>query len=151
MGEEVAVKARIRSIGNSSAHAYQQELVAWVKERLPARAGVFLTHGEDRPREVVREQLLAAGIEAQAQLPKLDEAFELTAAAAPTERRRVARRVADEQLTDDWHNDYARLLLGLGRTLDELPDDAARRDLLRRMGICCRGERLGMGLQSRAN
>ena len=31
------------------------------------------------------------------------------------------------------HNDYARLLLGLGRTLEQLPDDGARRELLRRM------------------
>ena len=133
MGEEVVVKARIRSIGNYSAHADQQELVAWVKERLPVRAGVFLTHGEDRAREVLRERLLAAGIESPIQLPKLDEAFELAAAAAPTPRPRVARRVADEQITDDWHNDYARLLLGLGRTLEQLPDDAARRELLHRM------------------
>lgn len=132
MGEEVAVKARIRSIGNYPAHADQQELVAWVKERLPVHAGIFLTHGEDRAREVLREQLIAADIEPPIQLPKLDEAFALAAAAAPTPRRRVAQRVADEQITEDWHNDYARLLLGLGRTLDELPDDTARRDLLRR-------------------
>jgi metallo-beta-lactamase family protein len=132
MGEEIAVKARIRSIGNYSAHADQPELVAWVKERLPVRAGIFLTHGEDRAREVLREQLAAAGVGAAVHLPALDEAFEL-AAAAPAHRRRVAQRVADEQLADDWHNDYARLLLGLGRTLEALPDDAARRDLLRRM------------------
>jgi hypothetical protein len=30
-----------------------------------------------------------------------------------------------------WHNGYARLLIRLGRTLDALPDDAARRELLR--------------------
>jgi metallo-beta-lactamase family protein len=131
MGEEVAVKARIRAIGNYSAHADQQELVAWVEERLPVRAGVFLTHGEDHAREALRELLIAAGVEAPVELPKLDEAVALAAAPAP--RRRVAQRVADEQLTDDWHNDYARLLLGLGRAPEQLPDDAARRDLLRRM------------------
>lgn len=133
MGEEVAVKARIRAIGNYSAHADQQELVAWVAERLPVRAGVFLTHGEDHAREALRELLIAAGVEAPVELPKLDEAVALAAAAAPAPRRRVAQRVEDEQLTDDWHNDYARLLLGLGRTLEQLPDDAARRELLRRM------------------
>ena len=133
MGEEVAVKARLRSIGNYSAHADQPELVAWVKERLPVHAGLFLTHGEDHARQVLRELLLAAGIEAPIHLPKLDEAFELAATAAPPRRRRVAQRVEDAQLTDDWHNDYARLLLGLGRALEQLPDDAARRELLRRM------------------
>jgi metallo-beta-lactamase family protein len=133
MGEEVAVKARIRSIGNYSAHADQQELVAWIKERLPVHAGIFLTHGEDRAREVLRGQLLAAGVSAPIHLPKLDELCVLEAAAAPPRRRRVVQRVDDEQITDDWHNDYARLLLGLGRTLEQLPDDAARRALLRRM------------------
>ena len=133
MGEEVAVKARIRSIGNYSAHADQQELVAWIKERLPVHAGIFLTHGEDRAREVLRGQLLAACVSAPIHLPKLDEAFMLEAAPAPPRRRRVVQRVGDEQITDDWHNDYARLLLGLGRTLEQLPDDAARRALLRRI------------------
>jgi metallo-beta-lactamase family protein len=134
MGEEVAVKARIRSIGNYSAHADQPELVAWVQERLPVHAGLFLTHGEDHARGVLREQLLAAGVAAPIHLPMLDEAFELTAAAtAAPRRRRVAQRVDDAEITDDWHNDYARLLLGLGRSLEQLPDDAARRALLRRL------------------
>jgi metallo-beta-lactamase family protein len=132
MGEEVAVKARIRSIGNYSAHADQQELVAWIRERLPVRGGIFLTHGEDRAREALRAQLLAGGIDAPVHLPLLDEAFALEPA-APPRRRRVAQRVADEQITEDWHNDYARLLLGLGRALEQLRDDAARRELLRRM------------------
>ena len=43
------------------------------------------------------------------------------------------QRVEDAQTTDDWHNDYARLLLHLGRRLEGLPDHAARRDLFRRM------------------
>ena len=59
--------------------------------------------------------------------------YRLPAAAAPPQRRRVVQRVDDAQITEDWHNDYARLLLGLGRSLEELPDDAARCDLLRRM------------------
>jgi metallo-beta-lactamase family protein len=134
MGEEVAVKARIRSIGNYSAHADQQELVAWVKERQPVHAGIFLTHGEDQAREALRAELQDAGIGAPMRLPALDEAFALEAAAPPPRGRRVAERVEDAQLTQDWHNDYARLLLGLGRTLEQLPDDAARRELLRRMG-----------------
>ncbi len=132
-GEEIAVKARIRRIDNYSAHADQKELVAWVRERLPVRAGIFLSHGEDRARTALREQLIAAGCDAALiQLPALDESFELIARRRPA-RRRLLHRVADQQLTADWHNDYARLLLGLRHTLDGLPDDAARRALLERL------------------
>ena len=41
-GREVKVNARIRRIGNYSAHADQGELIAWIKERLPVHAGLFL-------------------------------------------------------------------------------------------------------------
>ena len=59
--EEVRVEARIREIGNYSAHADQKELVAWVVERLPVAGGIFLTHGEDPARAALREHLIAAG------------------------------------------------------------------------------------------
>jgi metallo-beta-lactamase family protein len=132
-GEEIAVKARIRRIDTYSAHADQKELVAWVRERLPVHAGIFLSHGEDQARAELRSHLIAAGCEAALiQLPKLDESFRLTAAKRPA-RRRVLHRVEGEQLTEDWHNDYARLLLGLRRTLEGLSDDTARRDLLGRL------------------
>lgn len=133
-GEEVAVKAQIRAIGNYSAHADQKELVAWVQARLPVAAGIFLSHGEDRARSALRAELVAAGCDADAiLLPGLDEAFSLAPAARPAGRR-VLHRVDEAQLREDWHNDYARLLLALGRTLERLADDAARRDLLRRLG-----------------
>ena len=97
-GEEIAVKARIRRIDNYSAHADQKELVAWVRERLPVRAGIFLSHGEDRARTQLREQLIAAGCEAALiQLPDLDESFVL-APARPPAHRRLLHRVAAEQL-----------------------------------------------------
>ena len=132
MGDEIAVKARIRKIDNYSAHADQKELVQWVVERLPVRSGIFLTHGEERAREVLREHLVAAGCAAEAIfLPKLDDGFALTVAAPALEA--AAERVAADQLVADWHNDYAALLLQLRQTLDALPGDAERRRLLRRL------------------
>jgi metallo-beta-lactamase family protein len=131
-GEEVASKARVRAIGNYSAHADQKELVAWVKERLPVRAGIFLTHGEDPARAALRDHLIAAGCDVSLiHLPKLDDRFELIAAAPVPEPR--ATRVPDSEIVADWHNDYAILLLDLSRRLDALPDDQARRALLRRL------------------
>jgi metallo-beta-lactamase family protein len=132
-GEEVASKARIRQIGNYSAHADQKELVAWVLERLPVRAGMFLTHGEDPARAALREHLIEEGCAGELiHLPRLDDSFELIAAAAPTKKPREAR-VPDSEIARDWHNDYAVLLLDLSRRLESLPDDHARRELLRRL------------------
>jgi metallo-beta-lactamase family protein len=132
-GDEVKVAARIRRIGNYSAHADQKELVDWVTERLPVRGGIFLTHGEDRAREVLREHLVGTGCEqALIHLPGLDDSFDLMAAAAAAPEPRAAR-IPVSEITRDWHNDYAVLLLDLSRRLEQLPDDATRRELLRRL------------------
>jgi metallo-beta-lactamase family protein len=132
-GEEVASAARIRQIDNYSAHADQKELVAWVVERLPVRGGIFLTHGEDRARAVLREHLIAAGCAGPLiQLPKLDASFDLVAAAAPAPEPRKPR-IPDSEIARDWYNDYAILLLDLSRELERLPSDQARRRLLRRL------------------
>lgn len=132
-GEEVAVKARIRQIENYSAHADQKELVAWVLERQPVRGGIFLVHGEDAACAALREHLSAAGLdEALIHLPRIDDSFELVAAAAPAPRPRRAR-IPDSEIARDWHNDYAVLLLDLSRRLERMPSDEARRDLLRRL------------------
>jgi metallo-beta-lactamase family protein len=132
-GEEVAVKARIREIGNYSAHADQKELVDWVVERRPVHGGIFLTHGEDPARAALREHLIAAGCaEALIHLPRIDESYELVAAGAPAPQPRQAR-IPDSEIARDWHNDYAVLLLDLSRRLERLPGDEARRELLRRL------------------
>ena len=76
----VPVRARIRSIGNYSAHADHSELMAWIKERLPAHGAIFLTHGEDEERAALRTALQDTGIAGdQVILPLLDDAFELRA------------------------------------------------------------------------
>ena len=132
-GEEVAVKARIREIGNYSAHADQKELVDWMVERQPVHGGIFLTHGEDQARAALREHLSAAGLaEDLIHLPRIDDRFELVAAGAPAAQPRRAR-IPDSEIARDWHNEYAVLLLDLSRQLDRLPGDEARRQLLRRV------------------
>ena len=132
-GEEIAVNARIREIGNYSAHADQKELVDWVLERRPVHGGIFLTHGEDQARAALREHLIAAGCAgALIHLPRMDDGFELVAAGAPAPQPRRAR-IPDSEIVRDWHNDYAVLLLDLSRQLERLPDDEARRQLLRRL------------------
>jgi metallo-beta-lactamase family protein len=130
LGDEIAIKARIRQIGNYSAHADQKELVAWVTERLPVHGGIFLTHGENPAREALRAQLIEAGCAgARIHLPELDDGFDLVAAKPAPGRKRIP----ESEITRDWHNDYALLLLELPRRLEALPDDRARHELLRRL------------------
>ena len=133
-GREVKVKARIRRIGNYSAHADQGELIEWVKERLPVHAGIFLTHGDDDARKVLREHLAAEGIDAdRIFMPGLDESVALKIDERPEVRQEKPARVAPDEITTDWYNDYASLLLKLGRTLEAMQDDKKRRALLGKM------------------
>lgn len=61
LGRHLTVKARIERLANVSAHADQQELLAWVKSmpRLPQQ--IHLNHGElgsaDRLRQLLRDRL----------------------------------------------------------------------------------------------
>lgn len=134
-GEEIAVRARIRTLDAFSAHADQRELVRWVERRLPVRQGLFLTHGEPSAMQAFRSHLAALGIDPRlVHLPSLDSAYELTAGATPrplaTESRLPPEAAA---LPSDWNNAYAHLLLELGRRLRAMPDDATRLATLERI------------------
>lgn len=60
MGEPIVVKAKIHTLGGLSAHAGRSGLLAWVGAAAASNPRVFLTHGEDRPRAMLKE-----GIEEQ--------------------------------------------------------------------------------------
>src|SRR5262249_26388410 len=128
-GEGGDVRATQRPPEALSGHADGPELVAWIRERLPVRLGMFLTHGEEESRAAFKQALVAAGCDgSKIFLPQLDDSFDLTAAAihAPRERRLPPEVVGRH----DWHNAYAGLVLALRRRLDALPDDRAREALL---------------------
>ena len=54
-GEEIAVKARIHTLGGFSGHAGQTELLQWFGSLAPCKPQVALTHGEARGREPLAE------------------------------------------------------------------------------------------------
>ena len=135
-GEEIAVRARIRTIDSFSAHADQHELVRWVERCLPVRQAIFLTHGEPAAMIAFRTHLAAAGLDpslrcdcprwTQASCSRLD---------APPQSLPSRSRLPPEAaaLPGDWHNAHSHLVLDLQRRLSELPDDAARLLLLDRL------------------
>lgn len=127
-GELVPVRARVRSLGNYSAHADHSELVAWVTRRLPAHGAIFLTHGEDEERQALRAALMhddgLAGD--QVLMPLLDDAFELRAEGVGGVEQPAQRRVDLSQVTSDWHNAYASFIIDLSHQLQTATSDADR-------------------------
>ncbi len=51
LGEPIAVKAQIHTMGGFSAHAGQSELLEWFGSMAASRPRVIVTHGEERARE----------------------------------------------------------------------------------------------------
>lgn len=126
-GEEIPVRARIRSVGNYSAHADHSELMAWITARLPAHGAIFLTHGEDEERTALRQALLASGVAGdQVIMPLLDDAVELQAGGVRTLVEPQARRMDLSELNADWHNAYSSFIIDLSNRLQSAPTDAER-------------------------
>jgi len=131
-GEEVAVRARIRTIDSFSAHADQGELVAWVQARLPVGNTIFMTHGEPDAMQGLRQKLEAIGCDGEHIIaPAIDDRFDLAVSKAP-ERHAQLKRISEAAATapTDWHNAYAKLLLDMGEKLKTMDDDDARAELL---------------------
>jgi metallo-beta-lactamase family protein len=130
-GEEVPVRARIRSMGNYSAHADHSELMKWIAARLPAHGAIFLTHGEDEERAALRQALLDTGIAGdQVILPLLDDAVELRAGGVEALVKPATRRLDLNQINADWHNAYSSFMLDLSARLQSAPSDAERLHLM---------------------
>jgi len=133
-GQEVSVKARIRSVDFYSAHADREQLVDWIRARFPVSGGIFLGHGEQSVIEALRSRLIKAKLDPNLVfVPQLDEVFDLSLDGAPKrhlDNPRLDPTSVSETATSDWHNDYAALLLELANDLRTLPDVETRRRLL---------------------
>ena len=122
-GTLVPVRAQIRSMGNYSAHADHSELMAWIKERLPAHGAIFLTHGEDEERAALRAAIMTLGIGGdQVILPLLDDYFELTAAGITAKVPAAVPRIDPLQVHSDWHNAYSDFSIRLSQRLQASSD-----------------------------
>jgi metallo-beta-lactamase family protein len=135
-GEEIRVRATIRSLEAYSGHADGPALVAWAKARGPVSGRIFLVHGEPDNRRALQQRLVDAGVEAACiESPEMDDNFRL--AADVCEAAEAPRRLSPGAAAElDWHNARSRLLLELDEAIDAAPDDAARMRLLDQLQAC---------------
>lgn len=75
-GEQIAVRARVHTLGGFSAHAGQSDLLRWFEPMAPSKPRVLLTHGEQGPRSALAARIQAAhGI--RSELPDIGQVVEL--------------------------------------------------------------------------
>ncbi|MDI1290955.1 MAG: MBL fold metallo-hydrolase [bacterium] len=74
--EQVPVRATVHTLGGFSAHASQTGLLKWASPFQASKPKVFLTHGEDGPRGVLRDRL-ASVLGLAASMPMYGDEVEL--------------------------------------------------------------------------
>ncbi|KAA5547152.1 MBL fold metallo-hydrolase [Roseiconus nitratireducens] len=132
-GAEFKVRANIRSLGNYSAHADQDELLDWIMERCPITGGLFLNHGEEDARATLRELLIKRGLDGdRIYRPQFDETFDLRPGTKPMSQGAPKPRLDVTKTAHDWHNDYAEFMLGLTHAL-EGASESQKYELLQRL------------------
>jgi metallo-beta-lactamase family protein len=75
-GEQVAVRAKIHTLGGFSAHAGQSDLLHWLGYVAPSKPRVVLTHGEDGPRRTLAG-LVEKKLRLKTILPRMGEVLEI--------------------------------------------------------------------------
>jgi len=132
-GEEVKVRARMRTLDLYSGHADAPELKAWLADRLPVRRGVFLVHGEDPALKALQTSLADLDRAPDALIPDIDDMYDLTGERAVRVERREPRLPGSSAGHRDWHNDYAELLLEINDAIEAAADRKAKSVIIRRI------------------
>lgn len=132
-GEDIRVRAGVRSLEAYSGHADGPALAAWAKARMPVAGRTFLVHGEPESRKAMVGRLGEAGFDqGRITCPEIDDSYRLIGSSC--ESAGAPRRLAAGAAVDlDWHNARAKLLLELDDALDAAADDKARATLVARL------------------
>lgn len=137
-GEEIKVRAKIRSLDIYSAHADATALEAWAKARRPVQGKTFLCHGEPAAAAALRDRLAGAGFAIDnLVIPGLDQRFELRGRNAQIQDN--IQRIDPAGAAADWHNLRSRLLLELDSAMEDSRSDAERENLLLRLAAALHG------------
>jgi metallo-beta-lactamase family protein len=129
-GRDVAVRAAIRRIDSYSAHADRDELLAWAQARGTVRGSLFLTHGEPGALESLHRGM--AAIAKSVIVPEIGEKYALPPG-APARRLATGRVDLRQAIGRDWQNDYADFAANLKRELQQIENEARRREALASM------------------
>lgn len=144
MGEDVQVRARIRSVDLYSGHADGPELASWLAGRGAVYGAVFLTHGETHAIDGLEERLRLNQSGLPIMTPTLDSAFTLEHESL----HRVdapARLAPDSAGRRDWHNELSNLILDIDDAVAQAADERARKQIIRRLRKALVEEQEGPG------
>jgi metallo-beta-lactamase family protein len=134
MGEEVAVKARIRTLDLYSAHADRNALLRWVDKRQPVHRAIILTHGEAATIASFKGTVESRfGSTVPVLTPSLDDVLPISHQDEAALTRGPSRLPNPASANRDWHNEYADLLLSIRLALQEAPSDDKRAETLTRL------------------
>ena len=136
-GQEIDVRCAIRTLDSYSGHADQNELLDWVKARMPVKHQLVLNHGEEQALAT-----LSGLIESRFNIPVLvpnldqtilrrdDESFYL----GPISAGRLTENDRQTAVSGwDWHNDYADFLVSLQERLEQQAGRPNQQRLLRKL------------------
>jgi metallo-beta-lactamase family protein len=129
-GRDIAVRAQVRRIDSYSAHADREELLAWLKARLPVRGSLFLTHGEEKALASLRKD--AETFLPDVLVPEIGEKYELPPG-APARRLATGRADLRDVLHRDWQNDYADFAANLKHELQRIESSRRRAEAIAQM------------------
>jgi len=133
-GDEIKVRARIRSIDLHSGHADGPVLASWISNRRPIAHNLFLVHGEEPALDGLRARLNSIVEPDQIILPSIDETYELTPSGAKVIGAPAQPRIEKQKLAHlDWHNDVSKLLLDISKELEKAADEKSRGVIIRRL------------------
>jgi metallo-beta-lactamase family protein len=131
-GEDIVVRAQIRHIDSYSAHADQDDLIAWINARRPIAGSLFLTHGEAASIETLRRIAQANDAGSSVIAPEMGEVYALSTATAAA-RIKTGNPAIQAAVGRDWQNSYADFATSLKRELAEIRDANAREHALQEM------------------
>jgi metallo-beta-lactamase family protein len=125
-GNDLAVRADVRSIDSYSTHADRPGLLDWLKQRAPYRGSIFLVHGEEAALKALADDVDRLANLGQVSLPELGSAWELRAGqpARQIGRPRIDARARIKPR--DWISALGEFESGLADRLRSLPSDTAR-------------------------
>jgi metallo-beta-lactamase family protein len=133
-GEDIAVRARIRSIDQYSGHADKTELMDWIRARLPVEKGLFLVHGEEDAMSELAEVTANIIDPERIFMPALDACYRLTAEGAVLSDEAIEPRLSPEKIAHlDWHNDVSKLILDINEQLRAAADERSRNVMIRKL------------------